>query len=77
MLEKRQKALWEAHMSSEDGKRPVWKTPERRGRGGDPWERPALRRLKASKAESGPQPCNDGLGGGGCNTDNHSGRIRP
>jgi hypothetical protein len=30
-----------------------------------PWERPALRRIAANLAQSGPGPCNDG-GGGGC-----------
>ena len=36
------------------------------------WERPALRRLAANEAQGGPQPCNDGQGGGGCNSLHHS-----
>jgi hypothetical protein len=39
------------------------------------WERPALRRLAADKAEGGPLPCNDsqnGAPGCGPNAGNHS-----
>jgi len=37
------------------------------------WERPALWRLAADKAEGGPLPCNDGSGGGcGPSIGNHS-----
>ena len=40
-----------------------------------PWERPALRRLEANKAEGGLNPCNDGTEGApGCGPviQNHS-----
>ncbi len=36
------------------------------------WERPALRRLAANKAEGGGNPGNDGKGGGSGSNQQHS-----
>jgi hypothetical protein len=47
---------------------------QRRDDSRDLWERPALRRLAAHKAETKPSFGNDGGGGGG-GTAHHSGKL--